>query len=61
MSFGTIEKREKAVDFDESKASKNRIEAHAQVEKVGRKQTQAVDIEHCAIHVMLSQFFCVGL
>lgn len=61
VSLGAIEKREKPIDFHQSKASKNRVKAHAQVEKVGRKQAQAVDIEHRTIHVVLAQFFSVGL
>ena len=61
VSLGAVKKRQKAIDFHQSKASENRIKAHGQVEKVGRKQTQAVYVEHRAVHVVLAQLFGVGL
>ena len=36
VAFGAIEKREKSIDFHQSKASKNRIKAHGEIKKVGR-------------------------
>lgn len=61
MSFSTVHKGPKSVDFDKSEAPEDGIKADREVQKVEGEETQAVNIEGCRVHVVMPQLCPVRL
>ena len=53
VPFGSIEKRPKPIDFNQTKQSNDRFESNGQVEKIERHQTQTIDVESGCIHIVM--------